>query len=544
MQNRRDVRGGFLYEIAIPPHQLLPGKVGVGVYCPRMPLKPEKEEIRMPFVPFPPAIRRERDVLEEVQRPCSRFKSPLSWEEGMDLNIARLGTKMSSLTDALLCTDDVPPNWSALARYLHTQGITDSTRFSFPSIRNDVPKTFSVRLSPRSDASDTDGRAVGRHGFGSTSSVEESMSRAVGELLERYYLSVYRRADLLTMSFRDAARQRTKPLDIFGLNDFLPWQKELFPAFVRDVERPITWVAGRELLSGARALIPAQLAYWGYTFEKGEMILAQSNTNGGAGHFSSDEATLAALLELIQRDGFLIYWLNTLSPKRIDPSTIIDRDVKEFLNYLHRYRFEYHFLNITTDIGVPSCACVLIDNTGEEPVISVGGAAGFSLKELILQSAGEALAIHEFTTSHARHELPSGYKPFTEKALGRSERLALWKGQDRYEQFKFFISGPLQSFEGFIGDAVWHTTPQARLAYILDRMKTFGKGYEVYSYEVEHPVLKTLGYHVVRAIVPRLMHLYLNEHMATLAAPRLREVPVKLGYAAAQMLNPWPHPFP
>ena len=509
----------------------------------RMPPKHGREEIRMPFVPFSRALRLESEVLDETLRPCSRFKSPLSWEERMDVRIAQLGSKMSSRKNAVLVTDGIPLNWSALVRYLHARGITDSTRFSFPSIRNDAPKNFSVRLSPRSDTTDTDGRVVGRHGFGSTSSSEESMSRAVGELLERYSLSVYRRDSLYKASFNEA-RTKHRVLDIHALNDFLPWQKEKFPAYVRGADRMIRWVSGRELLSDTEALIPAHLAYWNYKFEKNEMALAQPNTNGGAGHFTRDEAILAALLELIQRDGFLIYWLNSLSPKVLDVSTIVDTEIKDFLKYLRRYRLEYYFLNITTDIGVPACACILIDTAGEEPIVTVGGGSGFSLKELIFQSAGEALAIHAGVSSRAAHILPDTYEPFVDAKMGRDERLSLWRGRNMHERFKFFISGARQSFEGFMGEVVRHDTPAKQLAYILGRFRQLGAGYEAYIFEAAHPVLKTLGYTAVKAVVPRLMHLYLNEHMATLAAPRLRDVPPKLGYTPAATLNPLPHPFP
>ena len=128
--------------------------------------------------------------------------------------------------------------------------------------------------------------------------------------------------------------------------------------------------------------------------------------------------------------------------------------------------------------------------------------------------------------------------------MGRDGRLSLWRGHKMLERFKFFISGKSQSFEGFMGDAVWCDTPTKQLACILDRFRARGAGYEAYVFEATHPVLKTLGYTAVKAVVPRLMHLYLNEHMATLAAPRLRDVPQKLGYTPAETLNPLPHPFP
>src|SRR3989344_5485881 len=120
----------------------------------------------------------------------------------------------------------------------------------------------------------------------------------------------------------------------------------------------------------------------------------------------------------------------------------------------------------------------------------------------------------------------------------------MWKGNEMLERFRFLISGKFQSFEGFMGNAVWYTTPQARIAYILERLKMLREGYEAYVFEAVHPVLKTLGYTAVKAVVPRLMHLYLNEHIATLSAPRLRDVPPKLGYTPAETLNPLPHPFP
>ncbi len=369
------------------------------------------------------------------------------------------------------------------------------------------------------------------------------MSRAVGELLERYFLSVYRRSDLRNASFDEMRAHGA--LDIFGLNGHAPWQIEQFRRFERSGKQAITWVQGKELLSGRKSYIPAQLVYWNYTFLRDEMILAEPNTNGAAGHFTLEKAILGSLLENIQRDGFLMYWLNSIAPKRIDVSTIVDQEIKNFLLYLRRYRLEYHFLNTTTDIGVPSCVCVLIDTAqSERPIIALGGSAGFSLKELILQSAGEALSIHDAAASGKTYVLPSSYKPFSDPKVGREQRLFLWQGPEMHKRFDFFLKGPPQSFEGFMGDAAFCTTPEQQLAYILGQFKKLGSGYEVHTFEVLHPVLKELGFHVVRTVVPRLMHLYLNERMATLDAPRLREVPPKLGYTAAQNYNSWPHPFP
>ncbi len=503
------------------------------------------------FEPFPHSTLREaQEVLAELQRPCGRFKNPLSWEEKLRL---RAEQAMDFLKEGerplLVVGSGVPANWQALVDYLYKQGITGSPRFSFTGAFFDGPKVPSASLAPKEHIiGESDGRKVLRKGFGSASSIEESMSRAVGELLERYFLARYKSSALTRASYQELVGQGERALNISELNDFLSWQKERFPRFERSDTQPLFWVKGRELSGEQEIYLPAQLAFWSYLFppKSGEPILAQSTTSGCGGHFTKEEAILAALLEAIQRDGFLIYWLNSLSPSLIDPLTFVDKDqeMKDFLAYLQRYGFEYYFLNTTTDVGVPTCTCVLINRGGNEPVITVGAASGFSRRELLFQSAGEALIINSYVMARGPHVLSKRYAPFTNTALGRDQRLRAWRGDKMYERFKFLISGEMQTFESFAGDALWITSPHARLSYVLERLKALGKGYDVYYYEAHDKVLETLGYHAVRVIVPRLMNLYLTENMPTLAAPRLKSVPEKLGYAPAQTFNPWPHPFP
>ena len=98
--------------------------------------------------------------------------------------------------------------------------------------------------------------------------------------------------------------------------------------------------------------------------------------------------------------------------------------------------------------------------------------------------------------------------------------------------------------ESLLGDTFNCGTTSAQLEFVLDRLRQKGEGYECYYYEAKDPILTKLNYHVVHAIVPKLVHLYLGEVNATLDAERLRTVPGLLGYKATAQINPWPHPFP
>jgi ribosomal protein S12 methylthiotransferase accessory factor len=110
---------------------------------------------------------------------------------------------------------------------------------------------------------------------------------------------------------------------------------------------------------GKPHLMPAQLAQYPFRLHvPDEPILNPLTSNGMAGHFSRDEAILAGLKELIQRDAFLIYWLNNLTPRHIDVSGIVDPQFQRLLAYARAYRTDLYFLDLETDLPVPTAVCI------------------------------------------------------------------------------------------------------------------------------------------------------------------------------------------
>ncbi|MBI5469963.1 YcaO-like family protein [Candidatus Kaiserbacteria bacterium] len=494
-------------------------------------------------------VRTRAEALAELRRPCGRFKSIIPTEETLRSFIAEKAADIDNLGNPFFVSDGTPLNWQRLLAFLHENNVIDAPRFSARHYRNDYPHFFDFfELTPMKSRSLSDGREVFYNGFGGSLDPEEAMSKAVGEVLERYFLSTYKLDTLRAASYAELSK-RERVIDIHQFDFFLDWQKKRFSTLAFDDESVLRWVQGRELQSGVPVYLPAQIVYWNYLrtppdLPPEKMIFMQT-TSGSAGHFTKDEATLGALLEAIQREGFLIYWLNNLSPNIIDIETVEDRTLRDFVDCIRRFDFEIYFLNTTTDLAVPSVTCAIVDyNDPDGPVIGIGSSAGFDLKGILMQSAIEALSVTQFVSYDKRYVLPEDYVPFVSTDLARMERLHAWKGPEMEKQFRFFISGKKQSAQAFIGDAGSCSTVDSRLAHIVNLFASLGKGYEIYTYEVKNSILKALGYHVVRAIVPRLVPLYLVEFAAPLKARRLREVPEKIGYKAAEKFNPWPHPFP
>ncbi|MFA5998189.1 MAG: YcaO-like family protein [Candidatus Paceibacterota bacterium] len=505
----------------------------------------EVREDRQEFSSFERAFSKwKSNVLAGFVCPCGRFKSVLSLGKALSIKLAKSIEHSAFLGGASpTSSQEIPANWQALLEYLHKKEIIEAPRFYTYTSPSDGRKENLLLLLARDITHKTDGRKVDPHGFGTASSLEEAMSKAVGEVLERYFLTLYRRETFSTSSCASLLKEKKHFLDPVSLNSFLPWQKEASPDFLWNSDTLFCWVKGEELIGKETVHIPAQLVYWNYRCEEGEPLLVGPTTSGSAGHFSRSEAILASLLENIERDGFLIYWLNSLSPNIIDVSLVEDEEVKELLAYIQHYRLEVFFLNITTDIGIPSCICAIVDRTGDTSSISLGGAAGFDLTELIMHSASEALSIHASADKEEGYVLPEPYAPFTDATIRKKKRLHVWKGRKMYERFKFFISGKKQDPASFMQGVDRFRSSEERLGYIYTRFAELGEEYKIYCYEVKDAVLSALGYHVVRTIVPPLVPLYLNERFATLDAKRLRDVPHKLGYTPTGNMNPWPHPF-
>jgi len=499
------------------------------------------------FEYYAPRIEMSLGARAEMLSPCGRFRQIQTTEERVARKLLDILSRIDAIqSNTLVAQSGTPINWLRLLDYLHERGIIGAPYFAPRTFGNDLPKLASAALYPPVRAENADGNKVSYSGYSTARSIEEAMSKAVGEMLERHFLTQYRQNSLLIDTPARLHERGAIFLDPANLNRFLPWQIKQNPLFERSRESTFSWVSGTELFEGKGAYIPAQLVFWNYArrLDPPENILADQTTSGAAGHFTRNEALLSALLELIERDGFLVYWLNSLSPRVVDVASSRDPDIIALLEYAKRYRLELFFLNTSTEMGVPSLTSVVVDRAGDGPVISIGGGTGFDFKEIVLRSALEALSVHNSSVRGETIPVPKNYEPFTRRDIQRSERLHIWRGKMMYERFAFFLAGSSQSPKDFIGDAETYTSANAQLEHILGTLREMGPGYEPYAYEVRNDVLSTLGYHVVRVIVPQLVPLYLKENMATLDARRLREAPGRLGYTPASSLNPWPHPFP
>ena len=431
--------------------------------------------------------------------------------------------------------------------YLRSNGIVE--RFTFQRVQyHDAPSFYRCDVFADYPAGTTDGivrnRAIG-HGFGKNILIV--LSKAIGEFLERYFLTLYHHNQLLRSPYTSLYQRGIKALDPTTLPGFTREQKDRYPTRNFNKESIFRWETARRVSTGEKILVPAQLVYFSYAFSptEPEPVLVETNTNGAGGYFTTNGAILSGIYELIQRDAFLIYWLNTLTPPRIDPESIPDDNFLVLLKEAKRYGFEVQCLNTTLDTNVPSFAVVIIDRTGRGPYFSLGAGCGADPTKALTRAFEEAWSVYYWIRPHKIYLLPGRYEAFFDYSVGQDERLRLAANIEMAQRYQFFISGEIQKFQNLTFDYPrTFSSEHEELSFLVKRIESLGPDYQVLYFPPKHPILDRLGYSSCQVIIPPLTPLYLRETLAPLAAGRLQEVPKRLGFKQNTRLNTFPHPFP
>src|SRR5439155_5927506 len=124
-----------------------------------------------------------------------------------------------------------------------------------------------------------------------------------------------------------------------------------FP-FVRfDEQTVLRWVEGADLSRGCAAWLPAQLVYLPPFPD--EAPIGYSTSSGLAAAPTFDEAVLRGLLELVERDAFMLAWRNRLSLPLLDWSD--DPELGALDRRLFaRTRLRYSAVDAGAFFGIPT----------------------------------------------------------------------------------------------------------------------------------------------------------------------------------------------
>jgi ribosomal protein S12 methylthiotransferase accessory factor len=303
----------------------------------------------------------------------------------------------------------------------------------------------------------------------------------------------------------------------------------------------LNWSMGVDLISSKKILIPTQLIYLSYVRPKWEQMIYPAISTGVAGGSKISGALVRAICEIIERDAFMIVYLNKIQPKRVDVKKINNKRIKKFLALFRRYNMELYSFDITTDMRIPTYLSVVIDRSGLGKAVSTGLKCSFNAIDALIGSIEESF--------NTRTWLRTEYEDHPEQIR---ERDLLNKSDIKSRGFLWFPKSAIKNLD-FLFESKLPMKPISRrsksltsgeqLRQLIQILKD--KKYDVVYKDISLPKLGEVDYHVVKVLIPQMQPFYLDERYKLLGGERLYSVPRYFGYTTKKEaeLNDFPHPF-
>ena len=379
------------------------------------------------------------------------------------------------------------------------------------------------------------------YGSGAHPDPARARAAAIGEAVERYSATFVPREHVLATTARALGEHAVRPSTV-GL--FHPSQHERFGfPFAPFAEDTVTaFVEGFSLTDGASAWLPAELVYLQPPI-RGMRPIGYATSSGLACGPSRDEAILAALLELVERDAVVLAWNNCLSLPLLrwdgdgELAALDDR-------FFAVTGLRYAAVDGSALLDVPVAIAVVHGADGSRGALAVGAGCAASMRDAWLKALSEAFGVHRWLALQAETD-PERALPEPDDVVTFDDHMLFYASPERAEKAAFLVRSQERNA---IADlpVLDGATPRALIAEVVGRLAR--RGVSAYAVDVTAPDVRSLDLHVVRVLAPGLCALDVAHTARFLGNVRLLTGAFAAGLVPAPFelgdLNLDPHPFP
>lgn len=385
---------------------------------------------------------------------------------------------------------------------------------------------------------------------GRTHSYAESELTAILEGLERYCgLAPRGEGTVIRDSFRNLSDQALNPVKV-GLHAKEQYEQPDFPFQSFDSDRPINWIWGYSFLQERPILVPQLLVYyslgcWGDGF-------VDETSNGCALGGSLAEAIFHGILEVVERDSFLITWYAQLPVPRLDPYSAHDLELWLMVDRLRAVTgYDLYLFNMTMENEIPSIWAIAKNR--KQKGANLICAAGAHLdpvraaKTAVHELSGTMLMLDKKFEADREKAVQMLDDPFlVEQMEDHSMLYSLPQAQERL-QFLLDENRPLRTFEE---EFKWEPGHADLTDDLKDILRVFRRlDLDVIVVNQTRPEMSRNGLHCVKVLIPGMLPMTFGYRFTRLTGlERVLNVPMELGYVeqplTLEQLNPHPHPFP
>jgi ribosomal protein S12 methylthiotransferase accessory factor len=323
---------------------------------------------------------------------------------------------------------------------------------------------------------------------------------------------------------------------------FSPEQRKETPRRKIESSSKFLWIRGTSLVSRKPTYLPAQTVSALHDPEifRGEPLIRHSNTTGLATWPTQAGARLGGALEVIEREAYMIMWLNQLILPRISLESVRTRSasLSEFIDTCERYRLKVHTIKLLTDAPTHAVCVVLEDESSMAPRYSFGLKAHRSLPYAIEKAMVEALRARRWY----RHQSNEGKMwdiAVPARRVGHLDRILYWGVAEHAKNLAFTIAGEIRDTT----PAPWENdTVEEHLERVVEWCRT--SGYECVSVSLGTSKKNPTPWSVEMVVMPELQPTYLEERAQQLGGERWKSVPRYFGITPRSTpFSDTPHPF-
>ena len=386
---------------------------------------------------------------------------------------------------------------------------------------------------------------------GQANSFETSRDLAFIEGLERYagISRRFRRAPV-EACYHDVADRAIDPREC-GLYSESTYDSDLRCSRF-DPDKPIQWVEGTSLSSGRTILVPRQLVYYGVQYAEDNFVFDSSNGCATGGNLS--EATLFGLLELIERDSFVLGWYGGARLTKLAIDRTADTELSLMLRRAELQGYDIHLFDNRIDLAVPAVTGVAVRRDGGPGLLSFAAAASLDPYTAVRGAVSEIITYLP--------ESPKRLAERTDEARAMLEDYQLVR-QLRDHPLMFALPEAAGLAERYLRNEPGVPMAEVYADYERNRPRTgditgdvhyirdelAAAGLEVVVVEQTSPEQRGLGLHTVSTVVPGLLPIDFGwARQRALHMPRMFSAYRRAGWRASDLteaeLHSVPHPFP
>ncbi|OLS40807.1 TOMM precursor leader peptide-binding protein [Bacillus sp. MRMR6] len=385
---------------------------------------------------------------------------------------------------------------------------------------------------------------------GRTNSFAVSELTAILEGLERYCgLEPRGKKTVVHDSYNHLKNQALHPIEV-GVHAKEQYERPGFPFTEFDPDRQVDWVWGYSFLQERPILVPELLAY--YSLGCGSRGFVYETSNGCALGGSLEEAIFYGILEVVERDSFLMTWYAQMSLPRLDTASIEDQELQLMIERMRAVaEYDLYLYNSTMEHGIPSI--LAIAKNRKEKGMNLICAAGSHLdpvravKTAVHELAGMMLSLDEKLETNQEEYV--GMLQDSSLVQQMDDHGMLYGLPQAEERLKFLLDDhrPLQSFDKAFK---WKSKHLDLTDDLLDILQVFRRlNLDVIVVDQTTPETIRNGLYCVKVLIPGMLPMTFGHHLTRVTGlERVFRVPMELGYSndplTAEQLNPHPHPFP